>query len=207
MGKNLHPRGWGTPVMGRKHCACCGHWRPISDFCVKQRDPVTSEPLRLDYMCKPCGRAYRRDRYHQNPERFLVEQREWHRLQRRLRGQKQRYPDGHGYKGHKVVEPYIGLSGARSEMVPEAPLRAWLEVVLAREARSDNDLDAVAALLGLDVRQLMSIRRAEYPTKRWGLADRMLTRYERPVDVPGCGTVLRIEDLWPAELGELEVAA
>lgn len=104
-----------------------------------------------------------------------------------------------------VVDGWKKSFGNNGEGLPEAPLRAWLEAVIAKRDE-DVDLGTLAAELGVAERQLNSIQRAEYPCRQLGVADRMLTLYDRPIEVPGYGVVWRIEDLWPVELGE-EMAA
>lgn len=100
---------------------------------------------------------------------------------------------------------YVRPTGS-SESLPEAPLRSWLEAVILCKG-DDVDLGVLACDLGVYERQLNGIRRAEYPRRNLGLADTMLTRYDRGVNVPGYGWVWRVEDLWPVELGEESVAA
>lgn len=99
---------------------------------------------------------------------------------------------------------YVRPTGAH-DVLPEAPLRAWLNALIFSKG-NEVDYTELSYELGIAERQLRGILKAEYPHRSMSVADTMLTRYERPVDVPGYGLVWRIEDLWPVELGE-ELAA
>lgn len=90
------------------------------------------------------------------------------------------------------------MNGTTDRRLPVLPLSLWLWTVTELEVpdlgrpqgggqRDDRSrtLDDLAAELGVHVRQMKTIRALEYDTVTLNLADRMLTRYGRPVVLRG----------------------
>jgi hypothetical protein len=168
------------------------------------RSRMVNELARIDPEVLARRREYQRrsrQRMRNDPKRWAA----WladDRIRRRLKAM----DEGRVVRFHPALHAgYGSRDDDAPNRLPEAPLRAWVEAVICREG--DFGIERLAESMGIAERQLSGIRNAEYAQRALDLADRMLTYYDRPVEVPGYGTVWRIEDLWPVELGDEELAA
>lgn len=118
-------------------------------------------------------RSYARatwDRLKADPERH-AEYSELRRLDERI----QRLDDG--------LPVRMALPSPAGALVPAGPFRQWLEVVVVAHDEDDH-LEEIAAIMETPLRSLRRIADGQ----RWvqvALADRCMTRWNRPVRIPG----------------------
>jgi len=165
----LRKRGGWQPrspvVLGRKHCAGCGHWRHVCDFGWHKG--------RLRPRCRACTRIYNRA-WHANAtpeqrERIREYARIWDEVKRRERGTEPRK-----YQRHRTV-----VDRPEYAFLPTAPLANAIEAYLIDlEGTGLGSGDAGFGIRGLAARagmQERSVRRVlgESRHVRIDLADRL----------------------------------
>ena len=168
----------------------------------EQRRAYIREQYRLD-MKDPAKRAARnaqeRERRKKAGRRELVQaaQRRWYE---RLRADPERWADyleGRRISYRLLQERKTGqlegqrrvrkgthkpwVAAGRGSAKNVEPLAIWLETVLKQDHR---DLDELAQIFDVDERVLYRIRHREQPNTTLALADHLMWRYRRPVQMP-----------------------
>jgi hypothetical protein len=180
----------------------------------RYRERLNADPERME-----AERARRRaawERLKADPERYaehLANQRIYARMRSERAGTSTRILSyaTDGWRGP-----------GRSEGQPVDPLALWVEAFLAREvpdlgrsrggvgsSRDDRSrtIEDVCVELGVEDRILARIERRTYKTVTLGVADRMLTRYGKPLVIPERAVEARlaeIADFWRSAPGNGE---
>lgn len=153
----LHCWGGATEVvLGRKFCAGCGRWRPLSDYA-----PDARRPTRLLARCGGCMQhaiSYRRA--HMSDDRRALD-----REAQRFREEARRRRNGaepRTFKNRATV-----IDTVERVLLPAAPL------VTRLEALSDQELTKLAERAGVNPRALYRYRYGESARVRIDVGDRL----------------------------------